>query len=32
VALVNTSKLKQPQTEIPMSEETCPNTVNVGGD
>jgi drug/metabolite transporter (DMT)-like permease len=32
VALVNTSKLKQAPVDIPVSEETCPKTVNVTGD
>ena len=32
VALVNTSKLKQPQVETAVTEETCPKTVNVAGD
>lgn len=33
VALVNTSKLKQPpQVETAVTDETCPKTVNVGGD
>lgn len=32
VALVNTSKLKHQPADIPVSEETCPKTVNVAGD
>jgi drug/metabolite transporter (DMT)-like permease len=32
VALVNTSKLKHAPGDIPVSEETCPKTVNVAGD
>jgi drug/metabolite transporter (DMT)-like permease len=32
VALVNTSKLQQPHADTPLSEETCPKTVNVAGD
>jgi len=32
VALVNTSKLHQPQAETAVTEETCPKTVNVAGD
>lgn len=32
VWLVNTSKLKQPAVETAVTEETCPKTVNVGGD
>jgi hypothetical protein len=29
---VNTSKLKHAPGDIPVSEETCPKTVNVAGD
>jgi len=32
VALVNTSKIKRQPNDIPVSEETCPKTVNVTGD
>jgi drug/metabolite transporter (DMT)-like permease len=32
VALVNTSRLKHAPVDIPVSEETCPKTVNVAGD
>jgi len=32
VALVNTSRLKHAPADIPVSEETCPKTVNVAGD
>jgi drug/metabolite transporter (DMT)-like permease len=32
VALVNTSQLKHAPVDIPVSEETCPKTVNVAGD
>jgi drug/metabolite transporter (DMT)-like permease len=32
VALVNTSKLKHAPVDIPVSDETCPKTVNVAGD
>lgn len=32
VWLVNTSKLKHQPIDIPVSEETCPKTVNVAGD
>lgn len=32
VWLVNTSKLRQAETETPVSEEICPKTVNVAGD
>jgi drug/metabolite transporter (DMT)-like permease len=32
VALVNTSQLKHAPADIPVSEETCPKTVNVAGD
>jgi drug/metabolite transporter (DMT)-like permease len=32
VALVNTSRLKHAPVDIPISEETCPKTVNVAGD
>ncbi|HEX3095440.1 MAG TPA: EamA family transporter [Candidatus Angelobacter sp.] len=32
VALVNTSKLRHAPADIPVSEETCPKTVNVAGD
>jgi drug/metabolite transporter (DMT)-like permease len=32
VALVNTSKLKHAPVDMPVSEETCPKTVNVAGD
>ena len=32
VALVNTSKLKQPPVETPVTDETCSKTVNVAGD
>jgi drug/metabolite transporter (DMT)-like permease len=32
VALVNTSKLKHQQKDIPVSEETCKETINVAGD
>jgi len=32
VWLVNTSKLKRTSAEIPVTEETCPKTVNVAGD
>ncbi|HEU4415873.1 MAG TPA: EamA family transporter [Candidatus Angelobacter sp.] len=32
VWLVNTSKLKQKPVDIPVSQETCPKTVNVAGD
>ena len=32
VALVNTSQLKHAPIDIPVSEETCPKTVNVAGD
>ncbi|MBZ5492202.1 MAG: EamA family transporter [Acidobacteriia bacterium] len=32
VALVNTSRLKHEPIDIPVSEETCPKTVNVAGD
>jgi len=32
VWLVNSSKLKQAPVDIPVSDETCPKTVNVAGD
>jgi drug/metabolite transporter (DMT)-like permease len=32
VALVNTSQLKHAPVDMPVSEETCPKTVNVAGD
>jgi len=32
VALVNTSQLKHAPVDTPVSEETCPKTVNVAGD
>jgi drug/metabolite transporter (DMT)-like permease len=32
VALVNTSKLKHAPVDIPVTDETCPKTVNVAGD
>jgi drug/metabolite transporter (DMT)-like permease len=32
VALVNTSKLKHAPVDTPVTEETCPKTVNVAGD
>lgn len=32
VALVNTSRLKHAPVDIPVSQETCPKTVNVAGD
>jgi hypothetical protein len=32
VWLVNSSKLKQAPADIPVSDETCPKTVNVAGD
>jgi drug/metabolite transporter (DMT)-like permease len=32
VALVNTSTLKHAPVDIPVTEETCPKTVNVAGD
>jgi len=32
VALVNTSRLRHAPVDIPLSEETCPKTVNVAGD
>ena len=32
VALVNTSKLKHAPVDMPVSQETCPKTVNVAGD
>ncbi len=32
VALVNTSRLKHAPADIPVSDETCPKTVNVAGD
>jgi len=32
VWLVNSSKLKQAQVDVPVSDETCPKTVNVSGD